>query len=71
MTSYESEIAFCESFKHSYIYNMEGSLVCDEIKYMRQSLRKSFMSDMDYMIDELFDEFMQIRKNEFEKWFKN
>lgn len=71
MTSYEYEIAFRESFKYSNIYNMEGYLICDELKYMRQSLLWGYVSDKNDIADELFDEFIQIRKNEFDKWFKN
>ena len=79
-SSYETEIAFRDSFKD--MYDMEAYVIDDELKYLRESLRWGYDYDetkglrwgWDYdesdMMYELLDEYIQIRINEFDKWFE-
>ena len=72
-SSYETEIAFRDSFKD--MYDMEEYLIGDELIHMRQSLRRGYTGIFEYdmedaMMYELFGEYVQIRINEFEKWFE-
>ena len=71
-SSYETEIAFRDSFKD--MYDMEEYLIGDELKYLRESLRRGYIGILEYdmetaMMYELLGEYVQIRINEFEKWF--
>ena len=71
-SSYETEIAFRDSFKD--MYDIEAYVIGDELKYLHESLRCGYTGILEYdmetdMMYELLDEYIQIRINEFDKWF--
>lgn len=74
-SSYESEIEFNKILGDIEIYDM-GDRFSDEFKYLRQDLARGYISRFEYdiqaeMMQEFLEEYIYIRMNEFDKWFKN
>ena len=72
---YDSEIEYNDILGDIGIYDM-GDRISDEFKYKRKILSLGYISRLEYyilfdMMFEFLEEYVQIRINEFDKWFKN
>jgi hypothetical protein len=71
--SYESEIEFNDILGDIGIYDM-SDLFSEDFKYARKDLMNGYISRLEYdiyteMMSEFLDEYVQLRINEFNKWF--
>ena len=74
-SSYESEIKFDDIIGDMEIYRISDS-ISDEFNFARKRLYNGYISNLEYdtytkMMSEFCYEYVQIRINEFDKWFKN